>query len=184
MVIYGYIYGWLKVALQTCCRHLLPGGMFVLLQTKKKDVIKIITTLKYCLTHLAFSYSTHLTGAGNFGSVMRGIYSRNGQRIPVAIKTLKQDDVPNAEVGSSNLCKTTCPFSTSTAVKPPNQYTQNAENVKILYRYQKITGIFRVARAQGKQGIWLLTFPDRENTGNLVNLIFYTGDIVPTQEKF
>ena len=42
----------------------------------------------------------------------------------------------------------------------------------------------RVATAQGKQGIWLLTFPDRENTGNLVNLIFYTGKIVPTQEKF
>ena len=30
----------------------------------------------------------------------------------------------------------------------------------------------RVATPQGKQGIWLLTFPDRENTGNLVNLIF------------
>ena len=29
--------------------------------------------------------------------------------------------------------------------------------------------INRVATAQGKQGIWLLTFPDRENTGNLVN---------------
>ena len=25
----------------------------------------------------------------------------------------------------------------------------------------------RVAMAQGKQGIWMLTFPDRENTGNL-----------------
>ena len=44
--------------------------------------------------------------------------------------------------------------------------------------------IDRVATAQGKQGIWLLTFPDRENTGNLVNLIFYTGKIVPTQGKF
>ena len=42
----------------------------------------------------------------------------------------------------------------------------------------------RVATAQGKQGIWLLTFPDRENTGNLVNLFFYTGKMVPTQEKF
>ena len=42
----------------------------------------------------------------------------------------------------------------------------------------------RVATAQGKQGIWLLTFPDRENTGNLVNLIFYTGKIVATQGKF
>ena len=38
--------------------------------------------------------------------------------------------------------------------------------------------------AQGKQGIWLLTFPDRENAGNLVNLIFYTGKIVATQGKF
>ena len=44
--------------------------------------------------------------------------------------------------------------------------------------------MFRVAMAQGKQGIWLLTFPDRENTGNLVNLIFYTGKIVATQGKF
>ena len=42
----------------------------------------------------------------------------------------------------------------------------------------------RVATAQGKWGIWLLTFPDRENTGNLVNLIFYTGKIIATQGKF
>ena len=48
-------------------------------------------------------FVTHFTGAGNFGSVMRGIYSRNGQRIPVAIKTLKQDDVPNAEVSFQSL---------------------------------------------------------------------------------
>ena len=33
--------------------------------------------------------------------------------------------------------------------------------------------MIRVATAQEKKGIWLLTFPDRENTGNLVNLIFY-----------
>ena len=44
--------------------------------------------------------------------------------------------------------------------------------------------MLRVATTQGKQGIWLLTFPDRENTGNLVNLIFYTGKIVATQGKF
>ena len=41
-----------------------------------------------------------------------------------------------------------------------------------------------MATAQGKQGIWLLTFPDRENTGNLVNLIFYTGKFVATQGNF
>ena len=43
---------------------------------------------------------------------------------------------------------------------------------------------FRVATAQGKQGICMLTFPDRENTGNLVNLIFYAGKIVATQGTF
>ena len=31
--------------------------------------------------------------------------------------------------------------------------------------------------AQGKQGIWMLTFPDRENAGNLVNLIFTRGKL-------
>ena len=41
-----------------------------------------------------------------------------------------------------------------------------------------------MSTTQGKQGIWLLTFPDRENTGNLVNFIFYTGKVVPTQRKF
>ena len=35
-----------------------------------------------------------------------------------------------------------------------------------------------------KQGIRMLTFPDRENTGNLVNLIFYTGKILATRGKF
>ena len=34
--------------------------------------------------------------------------------------------------------------------------------------------ICRVATAQGKQGIWMLTFPDRESTGNLVN--FFTQE--------
>lgn len=37
-------------------------------------------------------------GAGNFGSVMRGNFRRKGQVIPVAIKTLKHDDIQNAEV--------------------------------------------------------------------------------------
>ena len=35
----------------------------------------------------------------------------------------------------------------------------------------------RVATVQGKQGIWMLTFPDRENTGNLVNLILTQGKL-------
>ena len=35
-----------------------------------------------------------------------------------------------------------------------------------------LDAFLRVATAQIKQGIWMLTFPDRENTGNLVNLIF------------
>ena len=43
--------------------------------------------------------------------------------------------------------------------------------------------MFRVATAQGKQGIWLLTFPDRENTGNLVNLIFTQGKLWQHREN-
>ena len=42
----------------------------------------------------------------------------------------------------------------------------------------------RVATAQGKQGIWLLTFPYRENTGNLVNLIFTQGKLYQHRENF
>ena len=29
----------------------------------------------------------------------------------------------------------------------------------------------------GKQVIWMLTFPDRENSGNLVNLILTQGEL-------
>ena len=61
-------------------------------------------------------------------------------------------------------------------------FSQN-QNICLEWTYFLIS-IIRVATAQGKQGIWLLTFPDRENTGNLVNLIFYTGKIVATQGKF
>ena len=42
----------------------------------------------------------------------------------------------------------------------------------------------RMATAQGKQGIWLLTFPDRENTGNLVNLFFTQGKWCQHRENF
>ena len=31
---------------------------------------------------------------------------------------------------------------------------------------------------------WMLTFPDRENAGNLVNLIFYTGKLWQHRENF
>jgi len=37
-------------------------------------------------------------GAGNFGSVMRGVYRHGGLNIPVAVKMLKKDDMPTAEV--------------------------------------------------------------------------------------
>ena len=40
-------------------------------------------------------------GAGNFGSVMRGTYRHKGLHIPVAVKMLKKDDMPTAEVGFS-----------------------------------------------------------------------------------
>ena len=44
--------------------------------------------------------------------------------------------------------------------------------------------MIRVATAQGKQGIWILTFPDREKTGNLVNLMFCTGKFWQHSENF
>lgn len=44
-------------------------------------------------------------GAGCFGSVLKGIYKRHGQEIPVAVKTLKLDD-ESGKVGilSSFIC--------------------------------------------------------------------------------
>ena len=34
------------------------------------------------------------------------------------------------------------------------------------------------------QGIWKSIFPDRENTGNLLKICFYTGNLPSTQGKF
>ena len=63
----------------------------------------------------------------------------------------------------------------------PNSY--NAKNIRtsvsefikceqttsIHLKFDWLTDIdLRVATAQGKQGIWFLLFPDRENTGNFV----------------
>ena len=46
---------------------------------------------------------------------------------------------------------------------------------------------FRVATAQGKPGIWMFIFPDRENTGNLFKnikeLIFTQGNYLKHKEK-
>lgn len=41
-------------------------------------------------------------GTGNFGSVLRGTYKHKGMAIPVAVKTLKKDDLPTAEVSVHN----------------------------------------------------------------------------------
>ena len=46
---------------------------------------------------------------------------------------------------------------------------------------RKLHVYFRVATAQGKQGIWFLLFPDRENTGNF---FFNTGKVFETQGKY
>ena len=43
-----------------------------------------------------------------------------------------------------------------------------------------ISSFYRVAMAQGKQGIWFLLFPDRENTGNFA---LAQGKIFETQGK-
>ena len=44
-------------------------------------------------------------GAGNFGSVMRGTYRHKGLPIPVAVKMLKKDDMPTAEVTTCLMAK-------------------------------------------------------------------------------
>ena len=38
----------------------------------------------------------------------------------------------------------------------------------VMATHVSMLSTFRVATAQGKQGIWFLLFPDRENTGNFV----------------
>ena len=38
----------------------------------------------------------------------------------------------------------------------------------MLHTFDTTMKLYRVATEQGKQGIWFLLFPDRENTGNFV----------------
>ena len=64
------------------------------------------------------------------------------------------------------------------------QMTDTVNAIEVPEEELSLLHLVRVTTAQGKQVIWLLTFQDRENTGNLENLIFYTGKIVATQEKF
>ena len=57
-----------------------------------------------------------------------------------------------------------------------NNIFYEALYLKFLFSILRITFFYflnnelnvRVATAQGKQGIWFLLFPDRENTGNFV----------------
>ena len=49
---------------------------------------------------------------------------------------------------------------------------------RVLNKIVQERAVATLTAPQGKQGIWLFTFADRENTGNLVNLIFYTGKIL------
>ena len=39
-------------------------------------------------------------GQGNFGDVMKGVFMRKGKEIPVAVKTLKHDDIAAGQVSS------------------------------------------------------------------------------------
>ena len=49
---------------------------------------------KYVLIFYLFQ-----TGHGNFGSVMKGLYTlRPGKNIAVAVKTLKEEDIPSQKV--------------------------------------------------------------------------------------
>ena len=46
-------------------------------------------------------YDALFLGHGNFGSVMMGIYTMGGRPVPVAVKTLKTEDIPNQQVSFS-----------------------------------------------------------------------------------
>ena len=48
----------------------------------------------------------------------------------------------------------------------PKDFLDNETPVSVAHVMNLNIHNFRVATAQGKQGIWLLLFPDRENTGN------------------
>ena len=50
-------------------------------------------------------------------------------------------------------------------LQPMPMTNENTKNLK--QTNLQMTCIVRVATAQGKQGIWMFIFPDRENTGNL-----------------
>ena len=50
-------------------------------------------------------------------------------------------------------------------LQPTPTTNENTKNLK--QTNLQMTCIVRVAMAQGKQGIWMFIFPDRENTGNL-----------------
>ena len=56
--------------------------------------------LKYflCTSDKGSNDYIYFLGAGNFGAVVHGKYQRNGETIPVAIKTLKHDDIWSTEV--------------------------------------------------------------------------------------
>ena len=60
-------------------------------------------------------------------------------------------------------------------VKLKNKTTQSRSETNYRVKVSRNTAgcrstkrLDRVATAQGKQGIWFLLFPDRENTGNFV----------------
>ena len=59
-----------------------------------------------------------------------------------------------------------------------NLSASNSENPKTRPQFKMYPGWPRYR----ENGIWMLTFPDRENTVNLINLIFYTGKILSIQQ--
>ena len=68
-------------------------------------------------------------------------------------------------------------------------YTENIHKLQscVYHKHQESRLMYlsnRVATAQGKRGIWLLTFPDRENAGNFVNLIFTQGKLWQHRKNF
>lgn len=72
-------------------------------------------SIKYLFVHcdysqvLVFQHSIKIhsiIGHGNFGSVLKGEYTKpNGEKIPVAVKKLKSEEMNNPQVSLYKLCQ-------------------------------------------------------------------------------
>ena len=64
------------------------------------------------------------------------------------------------------------------------RWPSKAVTVNLLYQNAKLVNYMQGGHGTGKTGNLAVNFSRQGNIRNLVNLIFYTAKIVPTQGKF